>query len=329
MQCPSCNTTLKRIRYEGLPICTCPGCNGEFVSLSQLRLIAKRKGVKFDRKEVHQLRSARTGPLKETQLSCPRCANPMSKKRYPSTEVVIDFCITCGGIWLDDRELEKIQILGELTTAKTAAAVLAAVRDAGRTEEGKSTEGEGYGTSFASRHMSVPYFWVRALTFGGFILLALGVHFGLLEYLLPIDGLIRQETLDIVAAGVSLFGFVLAFSYNKIAIDAGKSIRVTRYFCGIPFSRIYTRDELDYIGTDFAGRGFLRTTVLDTFIEVLLYGRYAYLKLYDDRIRGVVKLYIVLKNGTRVCLYRGNSDDVVGELSDFLRYGLNLRLKRL
>jgi Zn-finger nucleic acid-binding protein len=56
MQCPSCNTTLARIQYEGLPICSCPGCNGEFVSLSQFCSIIKRRDEKFDKKKLFVLK---------------------------------------------------------------------------------------------------------------------------------------------------------------------------------------------------------------------------------------------------------------------------------
>jgi len=33
MKCPRGKTILCRIQYEGVPICTCPDCEGEFVDL--------------------------------------------------------------------------------------------------------------------------------------------------------------------------------------------------------------------------------------------------------------------------------------------------------
>lgn len=39
-------------------------------------------------------------------LTCPRCNKPMEKlKKF---DVVIDHCGKCGGMWLDDKEIDKL-----------------------------------------------------------------------------------------------------------------------------------------------------------------------------------------------------------------------------
>lgn len=39
-------------------------------------------------------------------LTCPRCNKVMEKlKKF---DVVIDHCKKCGGMWLDDKEIEKL-----------------------------------------------------------------------------------------------------------------------------------------------------------------------------------------------------------------------------
>jgi len=50
----------------------------------------------------------------EKSLNCPKCAVEMSKKH--SMGVTIDKCESCGGIWLDKGEIEKI--VGKIDTQK-------------------------------------------------------------------------------------------------------------------------------------------------------------------------------------------------------------------
>ena len=42
----------------------------------------------------------------EKVLQCPRCGRDM--KKLKKLDVVIDHCEKCGGMWLDDREIEKL-----------------------------------------------------------------------------------------------------------------------------------------------------------------------------------------------------------------------------
>ena len=49
--------------------------------------------------------------FQETMLKCPRCKKDMEKIRKHS--VVIDHCKKCHGIWLDDKEIEKMVDLGK------------------------------------------------------------------------------------------------------------------------------------------------------------------------------------------------------------------------
>lgn len=44
----------------------------------------------------------------EKELKCPSCGATMQKIRIERTDVTIDKCPSCLGIWLDRGELEKI-----------------------------------------------------------------------------------------------------------------------------------------------------------------------------------------------------------------------------
>jgi len=83
------------------------------VDLVRFKQIEKRQGTIFTAEDAARLTTARTGPTQDKELICPRCASVMKKGRYAGTDVVIDFCKHCTGMWLDDQELEKLQVLAE------------------------------------------------------------------------------------------------------------------------------------------------------------------------------------------------------------------------
>ena len=41
-------------------------------------------------------------------LICPHCQKPMAAIHYGDTNVVVDICTNCGGIWLDQGEFQNI-----------------------------------------------------------------------------------------------------------------------------------------------------------------------------------------------------------------------------
>jgi Zn-finger nucleic acid-binding protein len=113
VKCPYCSTTMRGVKYEGMPIWTCPGCYGEFLDGKRLKYIERKNEVRFTSSERNILKYGKSGPEEEKQLTCPRCERSMTKGRYRATGVIIDHCKSCDGVWLDDKELEKVQALGE------------------------------------------------------------------------------------------------------------------------------------------------------------------------------------------------------------------------
>lgn len=119
MKCPDCSNTLRRMRYEGVEIHTCDGCGGEFIGPQQLVHIVRTRDARFDAQLKAKLadRQPLFGvPVEETDraLACPACEVDMTIVNYGGDSgVFIDKCRDCGGVWLDNEELEKIQILVE------------------------------------------------------------------------------------------------------------------------------------------------------------------------------------------------------------------------
>ena len=119
MQCPSCRDMLTEVTYEGAMIRTCDGCGGEFIGAEQMSHVVRAREERFpvamqaslaDRKPTFGVPAAAT----HRTLGCPACGTVMSTINYfGDSGVFVDRCDSCGGLWLDRDELEKIQILLE------------------------------------------------------------------------------------------------------------------------------------------------------------------------------------------------------------------------
>lgn len=102
-------------------IMLCPKCNGkklkEIRTLHDVRIDCCKacRGIWFDHGELEEIF---TLAAKELTLSidslkqrykCPRCSKPLYSFPYPQTDVIIDMCSECHGLWLDANELTRIQ----------------------------------------------------------------------------------------------------------------------------------------------------------------------------------------------------------------------------
>ncbi|MHC5027271.1 MAG: TFIIB-type zinc ribbon-containing protein [Planctomycetota bacterium] len=119
MKCPCCAASLETLEYEGVSIMTCPGCNGEFIAPDELAHVVTTRSERFQPSTLRAVsdRAPVFGvPAEEQarQLDCPACGDSMRVLNYATdTGICVDRCDGCGGIWLDDQELEKVQALLE------------------------------------------------------------------------------------------------------------------------------------------------------------------------------------------------------------------------
>lgn len=113
MPCPTCITALKQVSFEGVVIDLCPSC----------------AGIWFDQGELGKIKSTAVHALKELdslaqqiELSadailskmCPRDGTLLTQYFYlHTTNIELDWCPTCNGIWVEDGELAKINALVE------------------------------------------------------------------------------------------------------------------------------------------------------------------------------------------------------------------------
>lgn len=120
MKCPRCGQTLESTRYEGVSIETCRGCGGEWLDKFELKAIVQSWEKEFTPEEIQSLEAIDEAdftldPRSGDARACPRCPDTrLERFNYAATSgIALDKCPSCGGIWFDKDELEKVQILSE------------------------------------------------------------------------------------------------------------------------------------------------------------------------------------------------------------------------
>lgn len=113
MKCPRTNTTLKKVTVGKVPVYYSNACGGillETQTLSKFENPKEKRGnalAKHLSQFQHELDSL------DKRITCPKCPDTVMLRRFysPLHVVEIDECPSCGAIWLDTGELEKIQSL--------------------------------------------------------------------------------------------------------------------------------------------------------------------------------------------------------------------------
>lgn len=108
-ECPRCWVALepeKRAVFgPDITVDVCPQCSGEYLDKGEL------KRLTGDR-DLHALLTKHLGVDADSDLVCPSCGGIMDAEYLEvdkDTEVEVEVCLDCKGLWLDDGELAKLQ----------------------------------------------------------------------------------------------------------------------------------------------------------------------------------------------------------------------------
>ena len=120
MNCPKDNQPLKSRQWEtGIEVDQCPSCGGVWLDHRELESIQST----VERDYSDQL--ARSPRLvsrayemafdisTKKHLACPACDVEMEHREYVSTQIMIDVCGECRGVWLDRGELQALEVFFE------------------------------------------------------------------------------------------------------------------------------------------------------------------------------------------------------------------------
>jgi Zn-finger nucleic acid-binding protein len=110
MNCPNCHQTLEGVGVGGIRIDRCPNCQGTWFDKDQLRVLKNREDggdyhwLNVDLwKDIDKFRARQ-----QQRYSCPKDGHPMTTVHYGESDVAVDVCSTCQGVWLDKEEYRQI-----------------------------------------------------------------------------------------------------------------------------------------------------------------------------------------------------------------------------
>ncbi len=103
-RCPRDRQLLEFRRVQDVGLEVCPSCAGVFLDRGELERLLPG----FHAADLRAV--SRRGQVRAGKLSCPACRRPMVPMRYGpiKTAFELDKCLTCGGLWLDAGELERM-----------------------------------------------------------------------------------------------------------------------------------------------------------------------------------------------------------------------------
>ncbi len=126
MRCPKDKNELIKENYEGAAeIDKCSACQGVWLEKDELKKIQEtlkndyadelKKMPDFVAGAYHAAMSKN-----EQDYLCPKCDKSLNKREYGyCSQVVIDVCPICRGIWLNKEELQRLEVFFERSKLET------------------------------------------------------------------------------------------------------------------------------------------------------------------------------------------------------------------
>ncbi len=110
--CPVCQVELNQYSIYGIQIEGCPDCKGIFLDKDELRKLKDKvdtgswTSLRWMDDEVEALNNMVAMPSKRI---CPSCTDSaMVSANFANSGVILDWCPSCAGIWLDRNEYQQI-----------------------------------------------------------------------------------------------------------------------------------------------------------------------------------------------------------------------------
>lgn len=161
--------------------------------------------------------------------------------------------------------------------------------------------------------MTIPRLWVRLVWVGMLVLLAALWSAG------PIPDLFgRGLRVQPVVVALACATTYRAFTFKRVIVDAHGGLTIAHYIVGIPRSRYHGRSEIECLGTDYQGLDvvfFILNAISRPSLSSL-----SHLSSEREDI-GTMRLFVVLRNGRRMQVYKGRSDSFLNELTSISRAG--------
>jgi Zn-finger nucleic acid-binding protein len=106
--CPSCGEKLLSRRYRDHVVEKCPSCAGMWFSAQELQRAREEGDASIDwtQKLLEYGRKLRV--KKGRRMKCPQDGATLAAIHYGPSEVIVDICTECRGVWFDHGEFAKV-----------------------------------------------------------------------------------------------------------------------------------------------------------------------------------------------------------------------------
>jgi len=132
MNCPKCQIALETRDVEQVELNRCLTCKGHWFDDQELRKVKDKAATDLNWMDFELWKYPQRFRASLAEYFCPRCDKAMVAVEYDDTEIEVDFCTECQGIWLDRWEFEKIvaALTEELLTMTRSEYVEATIEEA-------------------------------------------------------------------------------------------------------------------------------------------------------------------------------------------------------
>ncbi len=109
MICPNCKKeTLEKINLYKNQIDRCSQCQGLWFDYDELRKVKDEKDENLKWLDIDLWKENKEFRASYLKKLCPLCQKTLYEVEYGDSDIKIDICNSCKGVWLDQGELEKI-----------------------------------------------------------------------------------------------------------------------------------------------------------------------------------------------------------------------------
>lgn len=109
MICPNCKKgTLEKINFHKVQVDRCSQCQGIWFDHDELRKAKDERDQHLKWLDVDLWKENKKFRVSSFEKLCPLCKKPLYEVEYGKSDIKVDVCNSCKGIWLDRGEFRKI-----------------------------------------------------------------------------------------------------------------------------------------------------------------------------------------------------------------------------
>lgn len=108
LKCPKCSAELSEFSSQDLKLARCFKCNGIWFDKDELKKVIDERDMDLAWMHFELWSEKEKFNAISGKKLCPKCKKAMAVLKYDNSEVEVDLCADCGGVWLDSGEFTKI-----------------------------------------------------------------------------------------------------------------------------------------------------------------------------------------------------------------------------